>query len=43
VASQAGRFLALGRFADALANINRSQYTLARALLAALGRQPESD
>jgi len=28
---------------DALANLNRSQYTLARVLLEAIGKKPDSD
>jgi sulfite reductase (ferredoxin) len=40
---QAGRFMERGLWADALANLNRSQYTLARVVLAALGKAPESD
>jgi nitrite/sulfite reductase ferredoxin-like protein len=41
--AQTSRFMRRGRWADAAANLNRAQYTLARALLKALGRQPESD
>jgi sulfite reductase (ferredoxin) len=40
---QARRFLERGQVADAVANLNRSQYTLARVLLEALGRKPDSD
>ncbi len=40
---QASLFMKRGLWADAAANLNRSQYTLARALLKALGRAPESD
>jgi sulfite reductase (ferredoxin) len=40
---QARRFLERGQVADAVANLSRSQYTLARVLLEALGRKPDSD
>jgi sulfite reductase (ferredoxin) len=40
---QARRFLERGQVVDAVANLNRSQYTLARVLLEALGRKPDSD
>ena len=40
---QSTQFLARGQWADALAHLNRSQFTLARALLDALGKRPESD
>ena len=40
---QAALFVDRGQFADALAQLNRSQYTFARVLLAALGKKPESD
>ncbi|MFQ5768381.1 MAG: nitrite/sulfite reductase, partial [Acidobacteriota bacterium] len=41
--AQAERFMAREQWADALANLNRSQYTLARVLLAEIGKDPESD
>jgi hypothetical protein len=31
------------QWGDALANLNRSQYTMARVLLEALGKRPDSD
>ncbi len=40
---QTGRFIERRQWADAMANLNRSQYTLARVLLGALGKRPESD
>jgi sulfite reductase (ferredoxin) len=40
---QARRFLERGQVVDAVANLSRSQYTLARVLLEALGRKPDSD
>ena len=40
---QARLFLERGQTIDALANLNRSQYTVARVLLEALGKKPDSD
>ena len=40
---QALLFMERGEWVDALANLNRSQYTLARILLERLGKVPESD
>jgi sulfite reductase (ferredoxin) len=40
---QARLFLERGQIVDALANLNRSQYTLARVLLEPLGKKPDSD
>jgi sulfite reductase (ferredoxin) len=40
---QARLFLERGQIIDALANLNRSQYTVARVLLEALGKKPDSD
>ena len=40
---QARLFLERGQVADALANLNRSQYSVARVLLEALGKKPDSD
>ena len=40
---QARLFLERGQAVDALANLNRSQYSLARVLLEALGKKPDSD
>src|SRR6185436_1131995 len=40
---QARLFLERGQTTDALANLNRSQYTVARVLLEALGKKPDSD
>jgi sulfite reductase (ferredoxin) len=40
---QARLFLERGQIVDALANLNRSQYTVARVLLETLGRKPDSD
>ncbi len=40
---QACLFMQRGQWADALANFNRSQYTLARVLLKEVGKFPESD
>ena len=40
---QARLFLERGQTVDALANLNRSQYSVARVLLEALGRKPDSD
>ena len=40
---QARLFLERGQVVDALANLNRSQYTIARVLLEALGKKPDSD
>ncbi len=40
---QAARFLATGQWADALANLNRSHYTLGNILLEARGKKPRSD
>jgi sulfite reductase (ferredoxin) len=40
---QALLFMQRGQWADALANLNRSQYTLARVLLKEAGKSPESD
>jgi len=40
---QASLFMDLGQWADALANLNRSQYTLAQVLLDRLGKRPDSD
>ena len=40
---QASLFIDLGQWEDALANMNRSQYTLAQILLESLGKRPDSD
>jgi sulfite reductase (ferredoxin) len=40
---QASLFMDLAQWADALANLNRSQYTLAHVLLDRLGKNPDSD
>jgi len=40
---QAALFMKRGQWVDALANLNRSQYTAARVLLEALGKRPDSD
>ncbi len=40
---QAGEFTAHGQRGDALANLQRARYAIARLLLAKLGKQPESD
>jgi sulfite reductase (ferredoxin) len=40
---QASLFMRRGQWIDALANLNRSQYTIARVLLNVLGKSPESD
>jgi sulfite reductase beta subunit-like hemoprotein len=40
---QARLFIEREQWVDALANLNRSQYTLARILLERLGRHPDSD
>ena len=40
---QARLFLERGQVVDALANLNRSQYTVARVLLEVLGKKPDSD
>jgi sulfite reductase (ferredoxin) len=41
--AQAESFAERGQWSDALATLNRSQYTSARVLLEALGRRPDSD
>jgi len=40
---QARLFLDRGQTVDALANLNRSQYSIARVLLEAVGKKPDSD
>ncbi len=40
---QASLFMRRGQWVDALANLNRSQYTIARVLLKVLQKSPESD
>ena len=40
---QASLFMDLAQWADALANLNRCQYTLAQVLLDRLGKHPDSD
>ncbi|MGH9390421.1 MAG: hypothetical protein ACRD1Z_12460, partial [Vicinamibacteria bacterium] len=40
---QASLFMKRRQWVDALANLNRGQYTLARILLERLGKHPESD
>ncbi|HEV8201430.1 MAG TPA: nitrite/sulfite reductase [Candidatus Polarisedimenticolia bacterium] len=40
---QARLFLERGQTVDALANLNRSQYSIARVLLEAIGKKPDSD
>jgi sulfite reductase (ferredoxin) len=40
---QTALFMDRDQWVDALANLNRGQYTLARVLLEALGRHPDSD
>ena len=40
---QARLFLERGQTVDALANLNRSQYSMARVLLEAVGKKPDSD
>ncbi|MBI4161462.1 MAG: nitrite/sulfite reductase [Acidobacteria bacterium] len=40
---QASLFMDRGQWVDAVANLNRSQYTLARILLESLGKHPDSD
>ncbi|HET6373495.1 MAG TPA: nitrite/sulfite reductase, partial [Candidatus Polarisedimenticolia bacterium] len=40
---QASLFMRRGQWVDALANLNRSQYTLARVLLKEVGKTPDSD
>jgi sulfite reductase (ferredoxin) len=40
---QARLFLERGQTVDALANLNRSQYSLARVLLEVVGKKPDSD
>ena len=40
---QAAHFMRRGQWVDALANLNRSQYTAARVLLETLGKHPDSD
>ena len=40
---QAAWFMKRGQWTDALADLNRSQYTAARVLLEALGKHPDSD
>ncbi len=40
---QAFHFMRQGQWVDAVANLNRSQYTLARVLLKEIGKHPESD
>jgi len=40
---QAALFMERGQWVDAVANLNRSQYTLARILLERLGKNPDSD
>lgn len=41
--AQTSLFMEHGQWTDALANLNRSQYTVARVLLEAIGKRPDSD
>jgi sulfite reductase beta subunit-like hemoprotein len=41
--TQTALFIERGQWVDAVANLNRSQYTLARILLEPLGKAPDSD